>query len=836
MAIDITINETIDLVDITVNPNIIEVNVTRTSGGGGGTQTLAQTLVIGKHTGGNNIIVDNADAIELENTSLLKKGTYDFGGTGGISRICSVGYEDMWQSGIRHVFDNNGFIRHSTNCFNYIPDISYDSSLRFKVGSLWTLDDGTTYVCTDASVGASVWEIYTANIPNLTQVLLEGGRELVLYSENDTYVLENADKSRLLYCRKNTEDFVAVQFGIQGGIFEAGDTIEFISSNIDIFELNVDVDISGLVVLIYQGLEYPTGNVIQFDNNGIKLILNCIDTNTFELNIIPTYDSIFDQSAIRIGNSFTAVNSRYYTTYGGTPITVTDPTSENGKGYIVHVVGATATIGSVGYTAGDLVYRYYNGSSWISTNMNSTNGVTSVGLTMPSAFSVTNSPITSSGDIAVTAIGSASQYVRGDGQLATFPTIPTNTSDLINDGDDGISHFITLNDLPSNIIVYPTTVASDISTYFKLVSSITDPSYNTTAVDVSTGAITTTDQLISSLATSTNFIVGNPGVFNITTIGNISKVSGSGEAEFYFRVYKRTLAGTETLIVQSSNTIPVINTGYSEFSATGLWNDGTFLSTDRIVIKYYANRIAGGSNPTYQFQFGGITPVRTLLPIPLTVVPTLSLDGLSDVTISTVADKQLLAYDSATLLWKNKTVVEDTIVDAVTDKAPSQNAVFDALQFTRRLIANGTGSVTGTTAETIITSLTIPANTLDSKCFIWSTMDYFKPSVGTCILRLYVNTSNSLSGATQIGLNTLGSNRNTSFNRKLYLNGTTLDFLVSSTGSQSSNEFIEGLFVASTTATVNPANDIFLIYTTTNDAVGTVATAKQATVQKMKLN
>lgn len=48
-------------------------------------------------------------------------------------------------------------------------------------------------------------------------------------------------------------------------------------------------------------------------------------------------------------------------------------------------------------------------------------GVTSVGLTMPSAFSVTNSPITSSGNIAVTGAGLVSQYVRGDGTLANFP-------------------------------------------------------------------------------------------------------------------------------------------------------------------------------------------------------------------------------------------------------------------------------------------------------------------------------------------------------------------------------------------------------------------------------
>jgi hypothetical protein len=208
--------------------------------------------------------------------------------------------------------------------------------------------------------------------------------------------------------------------------------------------------------------------------------------------------------------------------------------------------------------------------------------------------------------------------------LALLSDIPTNTSDLINDGDDG-NPFISLLDLPSNIIFYPTNVASDIVGYVKIVTSITDPSYNTTAVDVSTGAITTTNQLISSLATAPNIIVGNPGVFNITTIGNIRRISGSGTASFYFQVYKRTSAGVETLVATSDNTIPILDGGtYIEFSATAIWDDGIFLDTDRVVMKYYANRISGGSNPTYEFQFGGVTPVRTLVPIPLSVVPVIA--------------------------------------------------------------------------------------------------------------------------------------------------------------------------------------------------------------------
>jgi hypothetical protein len=51
-----------------------------------------------------------------------------------------------------------------------------------------------------------------------------------------------------------------------------------------------------------------------------------------------------------------------------------------------------------------------------------TAAVTSVGLSMPVAFNVSNSPITSTGTIAVTGAGTAAQYIRGDGQLATLPS------------------------------------------------------------------------------------------------------------------------------------------------------------------------------------------------------------------------------------------------------------------------------------------------------------------------------------------------------------------------------------------------------------------------------
>lgn len=68
--------------------------------------------------------------------------------------------------------------------------------------------------------------------------------------------------------------------------------------------------------------------------------------------------------------------------------------------------------------------------------------VTSVGLTMPSAFTVSNSPITGSGTIGVTGAGTTAQYVRGDGTLATFPSTDNYGSWTLS-GDTGSNQTIS---------------------------------------------------------------------------------------------------------------------------------------------------------------------------------------------------------------------------------------------------------------------------------------------------------------------------------------------------------------------------------------------------------
>lgn len=185
---------------------------------------------------------------------------------------------------------------------------------------------------------------------------------------------------------------------------------------------------------------------------------------------------------------------------------------------------------------------------------------------------------------------------------------------------DALDAKLNISDLPSNLTLYATNVPSGISTYTKWVSTLNDPDYNTTAVDISTGIITGTAQLLNGLSSIGGVIVGNPGEINVTTVGEIRRTSGTGTAKFYFELYKRSDAGVEEFLGVSNFTLPVDFETYAEFSATSILNNGIFLATDRLVIKFYGSRIAGGSDPTFQFQFGGLTPVRTIVPVPFRVL------------------------------------------------------------------------------------------------------------------------------------------------------------------------------------------------------------------------
>ena len=88
-----------------------------------------------------------------------------------------------------------------------------------------------------------------------------------------------------------------------------------------------------------------------------------------------------------------------------------DPSGPSGEGQMI-------------YRTDTNVMKYYDGSSW-QTFGTSGGSVTSVAQTHGgNAFSVSGSPITGAGTLAITVVGSSSQYIDGAGNLTTFPAIP----------------------------------------------------------------------------------------------------------------------------------------------------------------------------------------------------------------------------------------------------------------------------------------------------------------------------------------------------------------------------------------------------------------------------
>jgi hypothetical protein len=165
-VIDINVGETTEEVTFNITEEVIQVNINKIIGGGG-EQTLAQTLVFGNTTEGQNISISNGDAIILDNGSMLKKGTIDAGdgGAGGIAQICGVGFEHKWEAGRLYIMNSNGnVIREVSHNFNIVPTTTDDVTKGFVQDTRWILDNGDVYVCTDPTEDAAVWELQITQV------------------------------------------------------------------------------------------------------------------------------------------------------------------------------------------------------------------------------------------------------------------------------------------------------------------------------------------------------------------------------------------------------------------------------------------------------------------------------------------------------------------------------------------------------------------------------------------------------------------------------------------------------------------------------------------------
>jgi hypothetical protein len=104
---------------------------------------------------------------------------------------------------------------------------------------------------------------------------------------------------------------------------------------------------------------------------------------------------------------------------------------ENSSGGYVPYTGAVTTVNLGAQTiqagsfvkAGGTSAQFLKADGSVDSTAYGTGTVTSVALTMPAAFSVANSPVTTAGTLAVTGAGNSSQYIAGDGTLVSFPSL-----------------------------------------------------------------------------------------------------------------------------------------------------------------------------------------------------------------------------------------------------------------------------------------------------------------------------------------------------------------------------------------------------------------------------
>jgi|694.fasta_scaffold84813_5 hypothetical protein len=225
--------------------------------------------------------------------------------------------------------------------------------------------------------------------------------------------------------------------------------------------------------------------------------------------------------------------------------------------------------------------------------------VTSVGLSMPSAFSVSNSPIISSGTIAVTGAGTVSQYVRGDGTLANFP----NSTG----GGSSINYYL-------NGSVSQGTFGGDI--YYQM--------SKTPILGAGTNFIRTNgsgDGYIASFITD----AGDPSLLNIPG-GNWNlefyfQSSASGNSpQFYAEIYKVSATNVFTLVASGSANPEGITNGTTidQYFTSIPVPQTSLLITDRLAIRIYV--ITSGRTITLHTENGNLCEVLTTFTTGLTAL------------------------------------------------------------------------------------------------------------------------------------------------------------------------------------------------------------------------
>lgn len=265
----------------------------------------------------------------------------------------------------------------------------------------------------------------------------------------------------------------------------------------------------------------------------------------------------------------------------------------------------TSTLANTNATNDGVKLEFPNkaaGSYTIATTGDLTSGtVTSVDLTMPSAFTVSGNPITTAGTLAVSGAGTASQYVRGDGTLATLPSGSA--------GGSSVSYYLN------------GSVNASVAGYKQM-------SFNA-VIGLGTNFPLLGNGLIAQFLTD----AGNPnrilipsGSWNFEMYFSMS--SSGGTQKFYVELLKYDGSTFTSIASTSTNPEPITGGTVTDLYLTSMAVPSTvLLTTDRLAIRVYIVDNSGGRTATLHTEDNNLCEIITTFSGGIS-----SLNGLTDNT------------------------------------------------------------------------------------------------------------------------------------------------------------------------------------------------------------
>jgi nitrogen fixation protein len=523
------------------------------TGGGFGTPKLSEVLAEENITDGNDIVISNGDAIELENLSKLQQGTIDNGFGGGISQICTAEKEQQWENGVRYLRAVGGTNVFAETLDDIIPDNSYDNTKNWAIDSYFkNLVTQKLYKCTDDTTGSAVWE-------------------------------EQASGSQTL---QQTAD------------------VDPLNTNLNIYAENTDGD-------NYIAINLPDGSISIVINDGIG------DASFSEQKTTQGY-------TVQLNNSITNKTGSYQILQDGRVIIQQTNTGETSS-TIVQITEPTAdTTWSVpAKSAGSYDFASTDDIPSITGLVPYTGATTNVDL---GEFELKAGQI----ELDTTPTGTAGVAVtRWNDTIGSSETTLKGGSVVLKNGVDLVARVVNK--------VTPNTTLTKAAYQVVRISGAQGQ-----RLAVNLAQANNDNNSADTLGIVTETIATNQEGF-IMTVGQLEGINTTGSlqgetwADGDVLYLSPTTAGRVTNIKPNGSTGHIVVIGYVEYAHV---NNG----------KIYVKIMNGWE-----------------------------LDELHNVFIDTPLNNQALTYETSTDLWKNKTIIEDNITNDVTDKAPSQNAVFDAL-------------------------------------------------------------------------------------------------------------------------------------------------------------